>query len=93
MLVQRNIIEKKLQKHKWNDFWFLGGDLIDIRETREKLGGKPRSVGIVRHFKEYIQQMEMVKLRFIGREWTWANNRVREGYVEERLDRFFVASE
>lgn len=24
-----------------------------------------------------------------GRKWTWANNRKEEGYIAEKLDRFF----
>lgn len=33
----------------------------------------------------------MVEIRYSGREWTWANNRIGEGFVEERFDRFFAS--
>lgn len=32
----------------------------------------------------------MAEIRFIGRQWKWLNNRMGEGFVEERLDRFFA---
>lgn len=35
----------------------------------------------------------MEEVRYIGRDWTWANNRVGERFVEERLDRFFASPE
>lgn len=35
--------------------------------------------------------MNMVEVRFRGKEWTWANNRAGEDFVEERLDRFFAS--
>lgn len=33
----------------------------------------------------------MVEVKFQEPEWTWANNRIGEGYIEERLDRFFTS--
>lgn len=33
--------------------------------------------------------MKMEEMGLKGKMWTWANNRVGEGYVKERLDRFF----
>lgn len=35
--------------------------------------------------------MKMTELNYKDRMWTWANNREQEGFVEERLDRFFVS--
>lgn len=35
----------------------------------------------------------MVEIRFRGTEWTWANNRVGEAFVEEKLDRLFTSPE
>lgn len=34
----------------------------------------------------------MRSMRAIGNLYTWANNREGEGYVEEKLDRFFGAA-
>lgn len=35
----------------------------------------------------------MVEIRYIRRDWTWTNNKEGEGFVEERLDRFFASLE
>lgn len=35
----------------------------------------------------------MGEILFKDRKWTWANNRQDEGFIEERLDRFFGATE
>lgn len=35
----------------------------------------------------------MGEIPFRGKRWTWANNRKEEGFIEERLDRFFGSSE
>lgn len=72
----------------------LRGDLNDIKEPGEKRGGLPRSDTGYRHFREFIKDMiNMGEIKFLGRLWTWANNREGEGFVEERLDRFFASPE
>lgn len=80
------------QRCKWGDMWFLRGDMNEIRENLEKKGGTGRSAGSFRRFNDFIRTMNMEKVRFVGREWTWANNRVGEGFVEERLNRFFAST-
>lgn len=35
----------------------------------------------------------MEEVLFKGRRWTWANNRVREGFIKARLDMFFGSIE
>lgn len=35
--------------------------------------------------------MGMIEINYVGRQWTWANNREGEGFIEERLDRFFAS--
>lgn len=64
----------------WGNFWFLGGDLNDIRDGAEKKGGRPRTAGSFRHFSDFIQDLGMVEIKFSGHAWTWANNRLGEGY-------------
>lgn len=71
--------------------WFLGGDLNDIRRTEEKQGGRVRSEDSFRQFRDFIATMDMGEIPSKGRLWTWANNREEEGFVEEKLDRFFAS--
>lgn len=40
-------------------------------------------------FREFIKSIEMEKIHSKGRLQMWANNRDEEGFVEEKLDRFF----
>lgn len=44
-------------------------------------------------FQTFISNMNMTEVNYTGHDWTWANNREGEGFMEERLDRFFVSPE
>lgn len=37
--------------------------------------------------------MEMEEVTYKGKRWTWANNRLGEDFMEERLDIFFGSAE
>lgn len=64
----------------------MGGDLNDIKNRFEKSGGNQKSKRSFQQFRECIQGIQMAEIRFIDRQWTWANNRMGEDFVEERLD-------
>lgn len=70
----------------------MGGYFNDIRTHEEKRGGMRRSDSSFWDFNSFINNMEMDKINRIGNLYTWANNKEREGYVEEKLDRFFRAA-
>lgn len=61
----------------------MGGDLNEIKDPCEKRGGQPRSDNSFRHFREFIRDMSMGEIKFSGRNWTWANNRVGEGLLRK----------
>lgn len=42
--------------------------------VEKKKGGRQRSEASCRGFNEFVSNMEMEKINFLGREWTWANN-------------------
>lgn len=69
------------------------GDFNEIKTGSEKQGGRQRSEGSFNFFNQFITNMCMAEVRYIGRTWTWANNRVGEGFIQERLDRFFGSAE
>lgn len=71
---------------------FFGGDFNDIRNQEEKRGGRRRLDSSFRTFNSFINRMEIEEINSVGRVYTWANNREEEGYVEEKLDRFFGAA-
>lgn len=65
------------------------GDFNDIVTQEDKQGGILRMESSFKPFRDFIREMEMGEMNFSGRRWTWANNRVGEGFIEERLDMFF----
>lgn len=71
----------------------IRGDLNEIKNHDEKNGGNRRSEGSFIDFMSFISKMGMGDIRFQGSTFTWANNREREGYIQERVDRFFGSVE
>lgn len=79
------------QQNRWGDYWFLGGDLNDIKDNSEKKGGRLRSEASFTNFRDFIRALGAAEIQYKGPNWTWANNRENEGFVEERLDRFLAS--
>lgn len=77
------------RRSSWGSKWVLGGDFNDIKNKEEKQGGNERLESSFQDFRDFIDVMEMGDIRFKGLIYTWANNRVGEGFIQERLDRFF----
>lgn len=63
------------------------------RISERRKGGRLRSNGSFRNFREFIKDMSIGEIKYAGREWTWANNREWKGSVEDRLDRYFASPE
>lgn len=70
----------------------LGGDFNDIMEHEENKGRRRRLDLSFRIFNSFITDMEMEELSSVGSMFTWANNKEGNGFVKEKIDRFFVAS-
>lgn len=68
--------------------WVLGGDLNDIKNNEENKRGNLKNENSFLNFRNFLADMEMGDIKVRGEAFTWANNREREGYIEERLDRF-----
>lgn len=64
------------------------GDLNDIKNNEEKKGRNMRNEHSFLNFRNFLTDMEMGDIRVRGKAFTWANNREREGYIQERFDRF-----
>lgn len=47
-------------------------------------------VGSCQHFRNFIEAMTMGEINFKVRNQTWPNNRDNEGFIDERLDKFFA---
>lgn len=83
----------KSRKNAWGTRWAIGGDFNDILRQEDKQGGNKRLENSFVPFRTFVRDMCMRELCFNGRRWTWANNRQREGFIEERLDMFFTSAE
>ncbi|GER51132.1 UDP-XYL synthase 6, partial [Striga asiatica] len=73
-------------KQKWGDNWVAGGDWNEVLEVDEKRGGRQKSERDLRGFRIGMQDINMT-----GHRFTWGNNREGEGFIEERIDRFFTS--
>lgn len=71
---------------------FGRGDFNDIRGHEEKRGRRRRLESSFRVFNNFIAEMVIEEKSSVSSMVTWANNRVGEGFVEEKLDRLFGAS-
>lgn len=81
------------RKQMWGKNWVLGGEFNDIRSKEEKQGGKERHESSFLPFRSFIAEMDMGEIKYTGNTYTWANNRMGEGFIQERLDRFFGSSD
>lgn len=67
----------------------IGGDFNDIWKHKEKMGGRRRSDSSFESFRSFIAGMGMGEVKFRRALFICANNRENEGFIQERLDRFF----
>ncbi|GER37118.1 RNA-directed DNA polymerase (reversetranscriptase)-related family protein [Striga asiatica] len=74
---------------KWGHDWVIGGDWNETLHPSEKKGGKMRTARELNGFQDFCARMSMHDISMEGHKFTWENKRAEEGYIEERLDRFF----
>lgn len=55
--------------------------------------GRKRLESNFADFRTFIFDMEMREVKFRGKVYTWVNNREDEGFIQERLDKFFGSIE
>lgn len=65
---------------------FGEGDFNDIRDDEKKSGERGRQESNFRNFRRFMEEVN-----FVGSRFTWANNITDEGFVKERLAKFFRA--
>ncbi|KAH7842466.1 hypothetical protein Vadar_005620 [Vaccinium darrowii] len=71
--------------------WIIWGDMNDLLCEEEKLGGIPRPASSFRGFQEFVDECGLTDLGFSGHPFTWRNNRLGEGLIQERLDRVLAS--
>lgn len=67
--------------------WLIGGDFNKIWSNAEKSGGLFRGHGLMDAFQGGLLDCDLEDLAFVGRAFTWSNNRVDPFTVRCRLDR------
>lgn len=55
--------------------------------------GRKRLESSFASFRNFIAEVEMGDIKFRCESWMWSNNREREGFIQERFDRFFGSDE
>lgn len=80
------------RRQQWGNKWVIGGDFNYIRKHEEKMGGRRKNDRSFDSFRSFIDGMGMGEVKFRGASYTWANNREHEGFIHERLDRFFSSA-
>lgn len=76
---------RRLSSH--NDLpWVVGGDFNEILAHGEESGGLVRATGLMESFREGLLDCDIIDLGFVGRQFTWSNNRV-DLTIRCRLDR------
>lgn len=68
-------------------------DFNDIIGLEDKQGGRRRLENSFLQFTSFIGAIEMKVVSYKGMRWTWVNNRVGDGFIEERLDMVFGSTE
>lgn len=81
------------KKQFWGEKWIVGGDFNVIKNQEEKMWGRRRSESSFVSFRDFIVTMGMGEIKFKSESWTQANNREGEGFIKERLDKFFGSAE
>ncbi|XP_057469671.1 uncharacterized protein LOC130758752 [Actinidia eriantha] len=67
--------------------WCMGGDFNEVRSISERQGCSNRDRGMA-DFNNFIDDMEVVDLQLLGRNFTWSSN--QEGEKWSRIDRFLL---
>lgn len=69
--------------------WLLFGDLNEIMNENEKLGGRQFWRKKL-YMKPIMQNLGAIDLGFQGKWFTWENNQEGRGLIKERLDKAFA---
>ncbi|KAI3871028.1 hypothetical protein MKX03_010874 [Papaver bracteatum] len=73
--------------------WMIIGDLNVVLTNEEKEGLRPLDINKALIFNDVISNMRVQDIGFTGYPFTWCNQRMDNGRVEERLDRSFCNDE
>ncbi|XP_058217549.1 uncharacterized protein LOC131328649 [Rhododendron vialii] len=89
-VVQRKLLWEELLNVKASSSipWCVGGDFNEIQDVNERVGCLRIERGM-RDFVDFRNNMELIDLPMLGRNFTWTNFQDRA--IHSRLDRFLVS--
>ena len=67
--------------------WLCISDFNFVIDQSEKLGGRPIASSSNCPFRNFIDQLGLVNLEFVGNPFTWCNNKQGFATIKDRLDR------
>ena len=73
--------------------WLCICDFNQILTKEEKFSLNQGTIVGADLFQQLISELQLCNLMAVGQKFTWMNNREKEGFVMERLDRAFASSD
>lgn len=70
--------------------WVVFGDFNEILTLNEKWGGRDRPEGQMETFRDVLSIYGLHDLGYLGKSFTWCNNRENEHRISKRLDWFLA---
>lgn len=70
--------------------WCVIGDVNNVTETRDKVGGSKYPRWLIEGFNEALQDAGLSDMELIGHQFTWKRGRGTEAWMEVRLDRALI---
>lgn len=70
--------------------WALMSDFNMLLSSDDKLGGRHVAGPSRNLFRDFVDELELIDLGFIGPPFTWNNRRASGANVQERLDKGFA---
>lgn len=67
--------------------WYVIGDVNNVTEASDKVGGSQYPSQLIEGFNEAIQSVGLIDINLIGHQYTWERGRDIDNWMEFRLDR------
>ncbi|KAK1321249.1 hypothetical protein QJS10_CPA03g00837 [Acorus calamus] len=68
--------------------WTVGGDFNEVRNSHEKVGGRPPNVKRLKHFNDCIDSCRLMEVHSSGNTLSWSNR--QDTRIMGRLDRILA---
>ncbi|KAK1309659.1 hypothetical protein QJS10_CPA08g00713 [Acorus calamus] len=68
--------------------WTVGGDFNEVRNTHEKVGGRPLRATRLKRFNDCIEACNLMDIHSSGNTFSWSNK--QDNQIMGRLDRILA---